>query len=328
MKQGLAVLIRARSSLVCAAVVCVACLLLVLQGRNASVNAWSEAARAQGALEAQRSEVRERQADLLALRQQIQAYRQLQRQGLFAAERALWVEQFVASHQRLGLPGPLHYTLKAPRPLTQAGVAPPPGTPASAQSVDVTQTHDLEFSLKGVHEQDLLALLQDFEVHASGPWRMQACELREPTPRGLTVQCVLRFFTLPGAGAPVLPELAAPAPTSPARTGAPPLATLMYSPAERAALERERQGVLGADAATRLHLEGIVQRARGKSTAWINHQALEQGQGWPGLRRSTIAADAVTLDGRRLRVGETLDLSTGQRSDSIAPGSVLLKELP
>ena len=106
----------------------------------------------------------------------------------------------------------------------------------------------------------------------------------------------------------------------------PALGTLFYSPAERAAVLRERRGTVADAPATSLNLSGVVKRARGKSTAWINRQPLPEGQLAPGSRSTRNCATGVSVDGSRLRVGETLDTETRVRTDIVAPGALRVQE--
>ena len=133
----------------------------------------------------------------------------------------------------------------------------------------------------------------------------------------IACQCCLAFVLLV-AGAAVCAQSAA---------AAPELGTLFYSPAERSAIVRERSGAAADTATTRLSVSGVVKRARGKSTAWINRQPLPQGQLAPGARSTAIFASGVTVDGVRLRVGQTLDTQTRERTDIVTPGALRVKEI-
>lgn len=83
------------------------------------------------------------------------------------------------------------------------------------------------------------------------------------------------------------------------------IGTLFYSPDER--IEQTAQG-----GSTHIYtLNGIVQRGAGKSVVWINgHAVTQQDPGFPAL---TIARDHVLLDGKQIKVGESLDIASGQR---------------
>lgn len=103
------------------------------------------------------------------------------------------------------------------------------------------------------------------------------------------------------------------------------LGTLFYSAAERSAMTRGRQGAMAIDANTVVNVNGIVKRERGNSTVWLNGQAVNEGQSLPPTTRTIISNTGVTLDGRPVRVGETLDIDTHERTDIVAPGAVTIK---
>ena len=103
--------------------------------------------------------------------------------------------------------------------------------------------------------------------------------------------------------------------------------TLFYSPAERTSIERSRQGQEQSAAPVNnlMTVNGVVKRNHGNSTAWVNGQAIQEGQPAPPANRVTTSGLGATLDGRPVRVGETLDLSTQERSDIVAPGAVTIR---
>lgn len=108
-----------------------------------------------------------------------------------------------------------------------------------------------------------------------------------------------------------------------------PLGTLFYSAAERDAIVRARFGLSDEEGPSSIvRLNGIVKRSGGKSTAWINGQAVPEGQSQaPGVT-TTISTSSVTVDGQRVRVGEALDINTRQRADIVSPGAVTIKRRP
>ena len=102
------------------------------------------------------------------------------------------------------------------------------------------------------------------------------------------------------------------------------LETLFYTPSQRLDINRGRQGLGAAVNAATARLNGVVRRAGGKSTVWINDQPYAEG--------STQAAplkgvDAV-VQGQRLRVGESIDKASGERTDVVAPGAVTVRSKP
>ena len=108
------------------------------------------------------------------------------------------------------------------------------------------------------------------------------------------------------------------------------LNTLFYSPAERIAMTRARQEQGPAQAqstpiSNQMTVNGVVKRQGGNSTAWVNGQAIKDGQPAPPANRVTTTERGVVLDGRPVRVGEALDLSTLERTDIVAPGAVTIR---
>jgi hypothetical protein len=103
------------------------------------------------------------------------------------------------------------------------------------------------------------------------------------------------------------------------------LGTLFYSSSERAAVQKARLGEVDAPSANALFsVDGVVKRAGGKSTVWINGRAIPEGQSpFPTPLRFAINAGAITVKGTRVRIGETVNLDNLQRTDFIAPGSLI-----
>lgn len=143
-----------------------------------------------------------------------------------------------------------------------------------------------------------------------------------PCPKQLgRVQRVQRVFGLvcalcvPAHAAQVLPEQVAP------------LGTLLYSPAERAGINRARLGLAaeaGSAAAVlrQVTVNGVVNRQGNKDTVWLNGQALPDGATLPPVKTLSATRSGAKLDGQRVRVGETLDLDTKARTDLVLPGAV------
>ena len=184
----------ARTSLIALGLTLTLGILLILGSQRWSVRAREAVATAQRELAAQRATLSARQADLLYLERHAEQFRQLARGGLTEpAQREAWLEQLVASQQRTGLPETLRYSLQPGRPLLRM-TALDATTPEAG--VGQASFHDLEFTFAGIHEEELLALLQDYADHVPGRFRVNACELSQPMPSGLTAQCTLRFFTL------------------------------------------------------------------------------------------------------------------------------------
>lgn len=107
------------------------------------------------------------------------------------------------------------------------------------------------------------------------------------------------------------------------------LGTLLFSPAQRLAIERARVSdadVPVADAPPQTaSVAGWVQRSRGKGTVWINGEPLPEGQAGFLRQPPVISARAVQVQGKALRVGETLDLATGQHMDAVSKEAVSVR---
>jgi hypothetical protein len=103
------------------------------------------------------------------------------------------------------------------------------------------------------------------------------------------------------------------------------LGTLFYSSSERAAVLKARLGEVDAPSISSVFtVDGVVKRAGGKSTAWINGRAIPEGQSpFPNPMRLAINAGSITVKGTRVRIGETVNLDNLQRTDFIAPGSLI-----
>ncbi len=83
------------------------------------------------------------------------------------------------------------------------------------------------------------------------------------------------------------------------------LGTLFYSQDERAQQLEQNGG-------THIYtLDGIVRRGAGESVVWINGRAVTQTD--PAFPALIISRDHVLLGGKQIRVGESLDITSGQR---------------
>ena len=124
--------------------------------------------------------------------------------------------------------------------------------------------------------------------------------------------------------------LAAFAPAAPAQE----LGRLFFTPEQRAALDARRKARLPdrpaqAAPSPTTRIDGHVKRSGGKSTVWVDGEAVPDGTQPEGLRlRRGEDPGRVTVilgeDGRRreLRVGETLDRATGEVKDVIGDGEI------
>ncbi|MBP9712332.1 MAG: hypothetical protein KBD60_01410 [Sterolibacterium sp.] len=122
-----------------------------------------------------------------------------------------------------------------------------------------------------------------------------------------------------------LPGLAGAAPLT---TEAEEPGTLFYSPEERASIERTRRGLIASEQGSvpvTLQLNGLVRRSHGKSTAWVNQRPQPEGTLSVPRHDAVVGARGLQVDGQPLRVGETLDLASGQREDLLPPGAVSIR---
>ena len=108
-----------------------------------------------------------------------------------------------------------------------------------------------------------------------------------------------------------------------------PLQTLFYSASERSNMTRIRSG-LGADGAAEVpqivHVNGIVKRQGGGSTAWVNGLPVREGDVIATDQRVVTIDGGVSLNGVPVKVGEALDLTTQARHDVVAPGAVTVRD--
>lgn len=115
------------------------------------------------------------------------------------------------------------------------------------------------------------------------------------------------------------------------------LGRLFFTPEQRAALDARRAARLPdkpaavAESPT-TRVDGYVKRSSGKSTVWVDGEALPDGLQLEGLRVQrgndpTRVTVTIGEDGRRIemRVGETLDRSTGEVKDVIGDGEVRIR---
>ena len=107
-----------------------------------------------------------------------------------------------------------------------------------------------------------------------------------------------------------------------------PLQTLFYSASERSTIARIRSGSgsEGAPDVPRLvHVNGIVKRQGGGSTAWVNGLPVRDGDAIAPDQRVLTIDGGIRLNGVPVKVGEALDLATQARQDVVAPGAVTVR---
>jgi hypothetical protein len=100
------------------------------------------------------------------------------------------------------------------------------------------------------------------------------------------------------------------------------IGTVFYSPAERTALVAARSGIAQSAVYT---LSGITRRGAGKSVAWINGRAVTQVPPDPGIPTLVIERDHILIENKIIKVGETLDIISGQRTLRLPEQAVRIK---
>jgi hypothetical protein len=112
-----------------------------------------------------------------------------------------------------------------------------------------------------------------------------------------------------------------------AQTAPDSLGTLLFSPAERSAITAARvaQQSSGFNFDTSLSVKGLVKRGASKGTSWINGQTITEGRTITSGSVPVIGTKEISVEGRSVRVGETLDLESGTRVDLIPQGSVSVR---
>lgn len=101
-----------------------------------------------------------------------------------------------------------------------------------------------------------------------------------------------------------------------------PLGTLFYSPAEREALVSSRCETAPSAVYT---VSGIIKRGPGKSAAWINGREVTEVPPDPAIPSLVIKNGYVLIEGKPIKVGETLDIVSGQRVLRLPEHSVQVK---
>lgn len=111
------------------------------------------------------------------------------------------------------------------------------------------------------------------------------------------------------------------------------LGRLFFSPQARTALERQRYLNAGGNNAVQgeiLTVDGVVRRSGGAGTTWINGMAQHDGgnagvvarhsKDDPSRTTLRVADDAQAS----LRVGESINRSTGERRDNLGGGRIVV----
>lgn len=191
----------ARRSLIGLALVVILCAALLFGISQLADRSRNALAQMQSATQEQQLQLSTKEDDLRDQRNNIRRFEALRARGVVGdPNRALWVEQYEASYQRLGLAERPVYKLQAAKPLALLNDQ----VAQVETSVDEALAHDLQFELRNAHEGDVLGLIADYRERVAGRFRVNACKLQDPKLDGLLAQCVLRFVSVPfvptGAG--------------------------------------------------------------------------------------------------------------------------------
>ncbi len=119
----------------------------------------------------------------------------------------------------------------------------------------------------------------------------------------------------------------------PAAVAAEPLGRLFFSPERRAILERQRltniqEQAQSLEGAT-MSLDGVIVRSSRKGTVWINGRPQSENEIGTGVQAGISAREpnrATLVTGEEapasLRVGESINRATREKSDVVVPGAV------
>jgi hypothetical protein len=122
-----------------------------------------------------------------------------------------------------------------------------------------------------------------------------------------------------------------------ASAGAQELGRLFFTPEQREALDARRKAGLPDKSAPiqispSTRLDGYVKRSHGKSTIWLDGNALPDGAPAEGIRvrrgsDPTRVRIGVGENGRQVsvRVGQTVDRATGEVKDAIGAGELRIE---
>jgi len=116
------------------------------------------------------------------------------------------------------------------------------------------------------------------------------------------------------------------------------LGRLFFTPEQRAALDARRKARLpdkpvAAAPSPTTRIDGYVQRSGGRSTVWVNGEALPEGAQPEDLRVAPRRGDPARLSistgedrgSVEMRIGSTLDRGTGETRDVIGEGRITIR---
>ena len=195
MKDWKPVFLLAKTELIFFAIALVAGLIVIYLANQYANSLRLLVMQEKAALQESQTQLESKKNDLENMESHIQRYQLLKKQGLVGEpERSLWVEELQQSRINLKLPDTLGAQLNESKLLSVNGIeVVDDGTTAQPLM------HDLLFELRDVHEQEVLALVEDYRNQVKGRFRINECQLMEPKNTGLTSRCTLRFVTVPAA---------------------------------------------------------------------------------------------------------------------------------
>lgn len=150
-------------------------------------------------LAATREEIRKLTFDLDSINRLAAKYKQLTQLGFIGeADRDGWVQRLEAIYRDTHLPPTLRYTLAPPQLLNPQAVA---ADAPTAYKNNVSH-HDLGLELTGIHEGELLDLMDKLSTDWRAPYRVETCQIvrgeaSEPIA-GLQIKCTVQLYSLPG----------------------------------------------------------------------------------------------------------------------------------
>lgn len=122
--------------------------------------------------------------------------------------------------------------------------------------------------------------------------------------------------------------------------GAQEFGRLFLTPEQRSTLDARRRARVPDKPATTIiespvtRVDGVVSRRGGKSTVWVNGQAIPEGTQPEGMRVTPRRTDASRVGIRLgeadvqvdLKIGQSFDRGTGEVKDSLEGGKVSVKK--
>lgn len=103
------------------------------------------------------------------------------------------------------------------------------------------------------------------------------------------------------------------------------LGTLFFTPTERVALALARRGEALTEARTDIMVNGLVSRPEQKGMVWINGHKMPEGSAIPPISTPVISKAGIKLNEKDVKVGEKIDLDSGNRIDLVPSGAISIR---